>query len=99
MKVFKFYSGKYNYYCAGKDKEDAKKVLSHIDKEMKIDKVEYIPEKEWDNKFIKDLFEKDSPLQSIRDVFKEAPSVRILCTNDGRFYTCLYMQFQLLIAR
>ena len=53
MKVFKFYSGDLHYAYSGHNQEEAKKNLFDEVGEMVIDKIEEIPESEWDKKIIK----------------------------------------------
>ena len=70
MKVFKFYSE--NYYCAysGETEQEAKDCLFEQMGEMVIDKVEEIPESEWDKEIISiwedNDFEKEPYKESIR---------------------------------
>lgn len=52
MKVFKFYCENYYYAYTGETEEEAKECLFEENGEMEIEKIEEIPESEWDEKFI-----------------------------------------------
>jgi len=51
MKVFKFYSSDDWYMYSGKTKEEAKEALLY-EQGIEIDKIEGVPESEWDKKDI-----------------------------------------------
>ena len=70
MKVFKFYSENYYYAYSGETEQEAKDCLFEQMGEMVIDKVEEIPESEWDKEIISiwedNDFEKEPYKVSIR---------------------------------
>lgn len=85
MKVFKFYSEDLYYAYSGNNEEEAKETLFDEFGEMKIDKVEEIPESEWHIKNIHiwedNDFETEPYLESIRDIMYGDAS-QLIFTND-----------------
>lgn len=85
MKVFKFYSRELYYACSGETEEQAKEYLFDDIGIIKIDKIEEIPESEWDEKIINiweyNDFDTEPYKESIRDVMtKDTP--QLIYTND-----------------
>lgn len=62
MKVFKFYYDDCHTAFSGKDQQEATEAFLEYVGDVKIDKVEEIPESEWDEKFI--LIYEDNDRQS-----------------------------------
>jgi len=88
MKVFKFTSEDYYWAVSGESEEQAKDYLFEIVGEMTIDKVEEIPESEWDEKIINiwedNDFETESFKVSIREeMYSNEP--QIIYSNDLDF--------------
>jgi len=88
MKVFKFTSEEYYWAVSGETKEQAKNYLFEVVGEMTIDKVEEIPENEWDEKIISvwedNDFETEPFKVSIREeMFSSEP--QIIYSNDLNF--------------
>jgi hypothetical protein len=85
MKVFKFYSDRYYYAYSGNSEEEAKESLFEEVGEINIEKVEEIPESEWDEKTINvwedNDFEKEPYKESIRDSFI-GNKPQMVYTND-----------------
>lgn len=85
MKVFKFYSGEYYYAFSGKTEDEAKENLFQDVGQMTIDKVEEIPESQWDDEIIsiwEDNNQDTEPFKiSIRDSISANDSL-MLFTND-----------------
>lgn len=85
MKVFKFYSGNLYYAYSGKDESEALKALLDEQGMMSIDKVEEIPESEWDEPMISiwedNDFSKKPFKVSINDQMFGDESI-LLFTND-----------------
>lgn len=85
MKVFKFYSGDYHYGYSGQTEEEAKQLLFEQMGEMQIDKVEEIPESEWDEGTVNMWEENDFDLEpykeSIRNLMMGDTPI-FLFTND-----------------
>ena len=85
MKVFKFYSENYYYAYSGETEQEAKDCLFEQMGEMVIDKVEEIPESEWDKEIISiweyNDFEKEPYKESIRgQLLGDEP--QMIFTND-----------------
>lgn len=85
MKVFKFYSENYYYAYSGETEQEAKNSLFDQMGEMVIDKVEEIPESEWDKEIISiwedNDFEKEPYKESIRgQMLGDEP--QMIFTND-----------------
>ena len=86
MKVFKFTSENYHYAFSGKDENEAKEaLLEHTWDDLVIDKVEEIPESEWDEKII--MLREDNDIEnepyyeSVREqMCGETPTM--IFTND-----------------
>jgi len=87
MKVFKFYSGDYYWAVSGETEEQAKEHLFESIHEMQIDKVEEIPESQWDEKTIsvwEDNDHDNEPYQmSIRECLEDTPI--LIYSNDFDF--------------
>lgn len=85
MKIFKFYCDKYYYAYSGNSEDEARECLFEQMGEMNLDKVEEIPESEWNEKFINiwddNDFEKEPYKESISDIiFNNEP--QMIFTND-----------------
>lgn len=84
IKVFKFYCGDYHYAFSGETEEQAKECLEETIGQVQIDKVEEIPESEWDEKLIniwEDNDHDNEPYQvSIRECLENTPT--LIFTND-----------------
>lgn len=86
MKVFKFYSDKYFYTYYANSKDEARKCLFDQMGEMIIDKVEEIPESQWDEKNITFWVDNDGNdeyfKESIRDIICGDEPQMILTDHD-----------------
>ncbi len=84
MNVYKFYSEEHFYAFSGKDEQEAKEALFEYAGEMPIDKVEQIPESEWDEKIIEMYEDNDTDgvqfFVSIREELQNEPA--LIFTND-----------------
>lgn len=85
MKVYKFNSSDFIYAYSGQDVGESKKALFEDFGEMEIDKVEEIPESEWDKKTINIWEDNDMTTEpckvSIRDSMSGNTPVQIF-TNE-----------------
>ena len=84
MKVFKFWVSEYFYAYSGETEEQAKELFEE-EQGVMPDRVEEIPESEWDEKIISMWKETDletEPFEvSIREVLTEYPCM--IFTNDN----------------
>lgn len=85
MKVFKFFSDDLYYAYSGLNEQIAKEQLFENFGEMQIDKVEEIPESEWDKKIINIWEDNDMSKkpykQSIREIMCGSEP-QMIFTND-----------------
>ena len=85
MKVFKFYYDDCHTAFSGKDQQEATEALLEWVGEVEIDKVEEIPESEWDEKFIniwEDNDHDNEPFKvSIRECLENTPTM--IFSNDS----------------
>lgn len=86
MKVFKFYSDKFYYAYSGNSEDEARECLFEQMGEINIDKVEEIPESQWDEKNITIWEDNDGDneyfKESIRDIIcSDEP--QMIFTNDS----------------
>lgn len=84
MKVFKFYCEDHCYAFSGETEDQAKECFFETICQMQIDKVEEIPEDQWDDKFIniwEDNDHDNEPFKvSIRECIENTPT--LIFTND-----------------
>lgn len=89
MKVFKFYSDKYFYTYYANSKDEARECLFEEIGKMNIDKVEEIPESQWDEKDITIWEDNDGDneyfKESIRDIIC-GDEPQMLFTNDSSYF-------------
>lgn len=85
MKVFKFYSDDLYYAYSGLTEELAKNQLLEDFGEMQIDKVEEIPESEWDKRFINMWEDNDTETEPYQVTIREqlfGEDSTLIFTND-----------------